>query len=392
MSKALKALIEKRESILDKMEGLLEVAEVETRALTDDETTEYDGLKAEVEKIDATIKRIEEKRAIEIPAQEETPAAAPAAQTEDEKRAAQTEEIKGIFEKRDAMTTTVNNKGGVVVNKELTSEIIKVLKDRSNVLGFFNMTTIKGAVKVPKKTGSGVATWEDEQLVSNTSDKATVPTLELLELGQNRLYRESAVTQQMLNMEEIDLRAFIIDDIAETMGDSIEDAVFNGDGSKKPTGILKGIAAGKKVTLAARGSISFDDIKKCKAKLKKPALMGARWFMNSDTLLALDLIKDNEGRYILQPDITQPSGYTLLGLPVEVTDVIPTLATTDKNVVIVLANPAAYHVNMQKELALYIYDDSAYKRAGLIGYGSDVYLDGKVKNDDVLAGIENPKA
>ncbi len=57
--------------------------------------------------------------------------------------------------------------------------------------------------------------------------------------------------------------------------------------------------------------------------------------------------------------------------------------------VVVLAAPNAYHLNVQKSLSLNIYDDSAYKRAGLIGFGSDMYVDGNVKNPDVIAGIFN---
>ncbi|MGK0467144.1 MAG: hypothetical protein ACJAX4_002435, partial [Clostridium sp.] len=47
------------------------------------------------------------------------------------------------------------------------------------------------------------------------------------------------------------------------------------------------------------------------------------------------------------------------------------------------------HTNLQKSLALYIYDDSAYKRAGLIGYGSDIYIDGIAKDTQYCASIVN---
>ena len=40
-------------------------------------------------------------------------------------------------------------------------------------------------------------------------------------------------------------------------------------------------------------------------------------------------------------------------------------------------------------MALHVYNDSAYIRKGLVGYGADLYMDGKVKNDDQAAGIFN---
>lgn len=378
-----KALNEKRNTLVEEMEGLINTAKTEVRAFTDEESTRYNALKAEIAGIDNTIKIMEESRSME---KKEI------VEKKEEQRSAEqidNEELRAIFEKRDAMNTTINAQGGFVVNKELTGQIIKTLKDRSNVFGFFNSTTIPGIARLPKKASNGVATWADEQTTPNGTPAATIPTLDILELGQNRLYRESALTQQMLNVQEIDLRSFIIDDISESMADAIEDAIFNGTGTKQPTGLLGAINANKKISLATRGTITVDDLKKCKAKLKKEAQMKAKWFMNSDTLLQIDLIKDNNGQYILHQDITSASGYTLLGLPVEVTDVMPTLADTGEKCVVVLATPEAYHTNVQKSLSLYIYDDSAYKRAGLVGFGSDIYLDGKVKNDDVLAGIFN---
>ena len=40
------------------------------------------------------------------------------------------------------------------------------------------------------------------------------------------------------------------------------------------------------------------------------------WLVNQSAFNTLDTLKDSEGRYLLQPDVTAPSGYTLLGSPV----------------------------------------------------------------------------
>lgn len=53
------------------------------------------------------------------------------------------------------------------------------------------------------------------------------------------------------------------------------------------------------------------------------------------------------------------------------------------------SNTCAYHTNTQNQLALYVYTDSAYTRKGLIGYGADLYMDGKPKDDGQAAGIYN---
>lgn len=372
-----KELEEKREELVTEMEELLNKAKAETRAMNDDEVSRYEEIKKEIRNIDVTLEAEEEVSKVgdKKPAKEE--------RTLDE---IINEELRCILENRaTAMNTGTNSEGGFVVNSELVKEIIKELKDRSDVYKFFNATTIKGDTKIPKKTSSGTANWVDEN--SEQDPTGSIPNLTLVELKQHRLYRESAITQQMLNSQEIDLKAFIIDDVAESMIDAVEAAIFTGTGTKQPTGLLSGIT--KKISLEARGTITFDDMKKCKAKLKKAAWKKAKWFMHSDTLLVLDLIKDSQGRPLLQPDLTEETGYKILGIPVEVTDAMPSITDTGAKCIIALATPNAYHTNTQKTMALHVYNDSAYTRKGLVGYGADLYMDGKVKNDDQAAGIFN---
>lgn len=372
-----KGLEEKREELVTEMEELLNKVKAETREMNDDEVSRYEEIKKEIRNIDVTLEAEEEVRKVgdKKPAKEE--------RTLDE---IINEELRCILENRAAaMNTGTNSEGGFVVNSELVKEIIKELKDRSDVYKFFNATTIKGDTKIPKKTSSGTANWVDENLEQDPT--GSIPNLTLVELKQHRLYRESAITQQMLNSQEIDLKAFIIDDVVESMIDAVEAAIFTGTGTKQPTGLLSGIT--KKLSLEERGTITFDDMKKCKAKLKKSAWKKAKWFMHSDTLLVLDLIKDIQGRPLLQPDLTEETGYKILGIPVEVTDAMPSITDTGAKCIVALATPNAYHTNTQKTMALHVYNDSTYTRKGLVGYGADLYMDGKVKNDDQAAGIFN---
>ena len=380
---------EKRAELLNEMKGIVDGAKAETRALTEEENTRYEEIRTEIQNIDSILEKIEEERSFE----EKKPAG-----KKEEERSQEdinNEELRNIFtgkvsESRDAgvaMNTATNSQGGFVVNDNLSQEIIKGLKDRSDVYKFFNGTSIKGNLRIPKQASSGTASWVTEN--PSTDPTATIPTLSIIELGQNRLYRESALTQQMINVEELDLQAFVKEDIADTMTDSIEDAIFNGTGTNQPTGLISGIPSKNKITVNTRGEITIDDLKKAKAKLKQKIVKQAKWFMNAETYLLVDLLKDSMGRPLLQPNIAEGTGYTLLGLPVVLTDALKTPSDTGANCLIVLATPAAYHTNTQKSLALYVYNDSTYIRRGLVGYGADIYLDGKTKDDQQVAGIFN---
>lgn len=60
---------------------------------------------------------------------------------------------------------------------------------------------------------------------------------------------------------------------------------------------------------------SVDDLKKAFNVTLDPAL-DKMWLVNQSAFNYLDTLKDNEGRYLLQPNPTAPSGFTLLGAPV----------------------------------------------------------------------------
>ena len=51
--------------------------------------------------------------------------------------------------------------------------------------------------------------------------------------------------------------------------------------------------------------------------------MDARWLMSEKTRIAIAKLKDQNGVYLLQRDITNGFGYTLLGKPVEISDSMP---------------------------------------------------------------------
>jgi len=390
----LKKMIEKKNTLIEEMEVITNKAVEETRAFDEIEDARVKEIKKEIEGLEMVIKADEEKRSFEKI--EENQEERKDDNEVEEKRSQSeinNEELRSIFTgqvqevRADAMNTATDSQGGIAVNKVLSQEIIKAIKDRSDVYSFFNGTQIKGGFKIPKKATSGTAEWVDEN--PTTDPVSTVATLEMIELGQNRLYRESAITKQMVNVEGLDLEGFIKDDVSESMTDAVESAIFNGTGVKQPTGVIAGIKTANKITVATRGTITVEDLKKVKSKIKQAVIGKSKWFMNSETFLLIDLLTDTTGRGLIQPDPTQATGYVLLGLPVVLTDAMATPTDAGAKCLIVLATPNAYHTNTQQAFSLYVYNDSVFTRKGLIGYGADLFMDGKTKDDSQLVGIFN---
>ncbi|OOB77435.1 MAG: hypothetical protein BEN18_10310 [Epulopiscium sp. Nuni2H_MBin001] len=363
----LKAIIEKRNSKLTELEVIYDTVVTETRAFTQDEEIKYEQLKKEIDDLDKTITTLKSTIAVEERALD----------TKDDDVVDINRELRAIFGENltelRALNTTTNNQGGYVVTQVLSNKIIKAATTRSNAIEFFDLTSISGNLRFPKKLSGITATWEAENSINDP--QASTPTIEIIELGQHRLYAESAITQQMINSQEIDLENFIVEEISDGLANAIEDAIFNGSGTKQPKGI--GIGLTKKIDCT---DISMKVVKQAFHTLAKSQQNKAKWFMHTEMFLVLDNMTDEMGRPLLQPNLAKGTGYMLLGRPIEVSDCI-NIST------IYFACPDAYHTNLQKDIALHIYTDSTYTKRGLIGYAADIYLDGITKNDDAIVCI-----
>ena len=100
----LKALIEKRNELTAAMQKLIDTANTETRALTNDELADFERMKAEIADLDKTIAACKEMRALENTGDKEPMAAGTkvtkAAREELESRAFEAY-IRGVIETRD---------------------------------------------------------------------------------------------------------------------------------------------------------------------------------------------------------------------------------------------------------------------------------------------------
>lgn len=158
---SLKALLEKRNALLDEAKSILDRVETEVRALTNDENTEYDNKIAEVEQINATIKKLEER------ANEDTVEEVVEPIVEEERNMEKVDvkelEVRGIeqlIRKRNgdelrAITTGAN---GEVVPTHLYPEVIKMLEEVAPLFSMIpKLTPQAGFIEIPRETGIGTA-------------------------------------------------------------------------------------------------------------------------------------------------------------------------------------------------------------------------------------------
>ncbi|BBX69594.1 phage major capsid protein [Mycolicibacterium psychrotolerans] len=178
-------------------------------------------------------------------------------------------------------------------------------------------------LRIPKLGGPTVVTWvgENEQIPEANPDfdevellPSTMKSLKTLTRYSNELARQSVVA----------LDAALKDRLVTDVAAKIDSQLFSasGDGVTTPQGLF---AWAGTQTLAVDGALALDDLHDAEALALganvDPAAM--RWVMTSRELIALRKIKATDGKYIVEPDVTAGSGYTLLGHPVIVSNRVP---------------------------------------------------------------------
>lgn len=123
--------------------------------------------------------------------------------------------------------------------------------------------------------------------------------------------------------------------LAYKMGIVQENGFLNGSGSGQPLGLFTasadGISTGRDVSTGnTTTAITVDNLKRVKGTLKgqyrnRPS---TRWIFHRDAMTEIGLLKDGNGRYLLQDNIADADGSRLLGIPIVESEYAPNTFTT----------------------------------------------------------------
>ena len=159
------------------------------------------------------------------------------------------------------------------------------------------------------------------------------------EVGMQRLYVHEQyampeVTQRLLDMATVDVESWLGDKVADKMGRVENTAFVSGNGSGKPRGFLdyasSAVTAGDTTRsdtalqfVASGADGGFDGTLQGNPLIDMVAALhpryrtNARWAMNRMTEAEVRKLKDSEGRYLVDLEITEGvSGFRLVGYPV----------------------------------------------------------------------------
>ncbi|WP_292229513.1 phage major capsid protein [Brevundimonas sp.] len=215
-------------------------------------------------------------------------------------------------DERKALIVSDDTRGGFLAPEQFEAQLQKELVEISPIRAAARVTpTSAGRVTWPKRTGTITARWVGEK-----EDRSkTEPAYGQASLEVHEMAAYIDVSNWLLEDSAIDLASELAGDFAEEFGRLEGVAFTNGDGNKKPVGVLqdeaiKAIANGHAANLAPDALIAL--------LYSLPATYRNRgsWMLNATTLATIRTLKDGDGRFLWQPSFQAGQPETILGRPV----------------------------------------------------------------------------
>ncbi|MCM3599386.1 phage major capsid protein [Robertmurraya korlensis] len=374
--RSMPTLVEQRNNLLDEADGLLKKSKQESRAFSDEESRRFDEIKSEVAKIDKTLAaeadvlKFGEKRTVPSKIEERAVIEARAFANY----------IRGVAgeERADINFTTGDN--GAVIPQSIANKIISKVYDLSPIYQLATRYNVGGSLTIPyydETTQQITMAYADEFVeLEATSGKFTSITLTGFLAGAL-----TKISKKLLNNSDFDLVNFIIGKVAESAVKWIERELLNGTAAK-----ISGLSTvTQTITAASATVITTDELIDVQEEVPDVFQSSAIWIMNRKTRKAIRKLKDADGNYLLNKDVSAKWGYTLLGKDVYTSDNMAQMATG--KTVIYYGDMSGLAVKVAEEVTIEVLREK-YATQHAIGVVAWLEMDSKVENAQKISRLK----
>lgn len=197
-----------------------------------------------------------------------------------------------LREQRDNANTLTTDVSAVIP-PVLVDQIIEKAESYGMILPLVTKTNYPAGMQIPVASLKPVATWVAE---GATSDKQKYDAKTTINFTHFKLRCEVSISQEVSVMALSAFEAKIVETVARAITVAKEEAIFNGDGTTQPKGILKETPAdGQALEVAA---IGYDTLVNAEAALPEEYEANAKWFMSKKTFMAFVGMVDKQGQPI----------------------------------------------------------------------------------------------
>jgi HK97 family phage major capsid protein len=170
-----------------------------------------------------------------------------------------------------------------------------------------------------------VSGWSEGSLADIEKAKDTVFTKKAILVHE--LYAQPKVTQRLIDDPRIDVEEWLSTKLANIFTRQENIAFINGDGNGKPRGILSYPSGTKwgeieRIKTASK-ELKADDIIKLFFSLKEVYASNTKFLVGRDVLQKIRMLKDNNGQYLWQPNLSEKGASSLFGVEIKVSTDMP---------------------------------------------------------------------
>lgn len=372
----LKSLEEQRNDKAAEMQAILDGAKAETRAMNDEEMTKFNILEKEISDIDKTIKAEERARDLSLNVVE--PAKKEELRAEEAEERAFSNYIRGVMEQRaDVNLTTGDN--GAVIPSSIANKIIKKVYDICPIYQLATRYNVGGTLNIPYYDES-TQTITMAYATEFTELESTSGKFGSIELKGFLAGALSKVSKSLINNSQFALVNFVVNAMAEAISKWIENELLNGTTDK-----VAGLSTvTQKVDAASSTTVTADELIDVQEEVPDTYQGGAIWIMNKKTRKDIRKLKDNDGNYLLNKDVSAKWGYTLLGKDVYTSDNMSEMAAGET--AIYYGDMSGLAVKLSEEMSIEVLREkfATQHAVGVVGW---IEIDSKVENAQKIAKL-----
>ena len=387
----MKALLEKKNSLIDEMEGLLDKAKTEVRAFTDEEDTRVEEIKKEIRGLEKVIADEEEKRQFDYSKATQTSGES-GTKSEEETRALEIEKEERAFIEAvisGELRNLTAGQNGSIIPVTIASDIIDTVKEMCPLLEHADIYHVAGELRLPKfKPTSGAPAGATTPIAAKYVDEFAELTehtaqFETVNLSNQIIGVLVKMSKSLLNRAGFDVRGFIVKKVAKAIVEFLEREMLVGNGGVRIQGAIK---TNTTVTAANVDKITTEDLVDLQMSVPTVYQKNCMWIMHKDVLKHLRKLKDATGNFLLQPDLRQGFGYTILGKPVHLSDSMEKEITNGKEVILYM-DASGYAVKMTKAVEIQMLMEK-YATQYAVGVCAYCEIDAKIADETKIAKLK----
>jgi HK97 family phage major capsid protein len=365
--RSMPSLLEQRNNLITEAETLVSTVKTETRSMKEEESTRFDQIQSEIKQIDKTIQA---ETVAQQMASQKTQAKAP--EQEEQRALAVDKFVKYI--KGDTRALDVANNGAIIPT-EIANDIITRVKELSPIYQRATVFNVGGDLVFPAFDTNSIVTAYVADLQELTAQNGNFTSRKLQNFIAGSLV---TLSRSLLNRSDFALAQFVTNQMAQSISNFIERELLIGAGVTSATGIFSD--ANVTTVTPAGATFTADDLISQQLSIPQQFQNACAWIMNKATFAGFRKLKDANGNYLLNRDITGPFGWEILGKPVFISENAPTNA-------VAYGDYSGLYVKLAQGIEIQLLTElfATQHALGVVGY---VELDSRIIEDQKISVME----